>query len=119
MAKKVRYWAGRNFGYADIPQMDVGQVTELKNQPNDEKMVRLGLLRPVEGDTVQCGRCGAEFIDAGYLNRHGKARHDKIAEEPGNDELSRLRAVEMQDEFAEKHIPLNLDKTKASLAAGL
>lgn len=127
MAKQA-FWASRPFGYGEIPMLDVGQIIEIVpgEQRNDEKLIRLGLLREV-GPTkpAQCGKCGAKFIDEGYLNWHGRNRHDLSAVESGRREapesdaktaeaLGNLRALEAADEFAEKHIPLNLDKTKAS-----
>ena len=118
MAKAKKYWAARNFGYGDIETLDLGQVVELLGVRNDESLVRLGHFREVQPfeTPVQCGKCEGWFVNEGYLNRHGRGRHGRPT---GNPELSRLQALEEQDKFAEKNLPLNLDKTKASAAAGV
>jgi hypothetical protein len=131
--------------------LDVGQVIEIEpgQQPNDEKLIRLGLLRALSQKPVQCGKCGLLFADEGFLSRHGRAHHAMTYVDSGRSEarsklqimadraagvgldangerdvvdvdrvtaeqIGRLKALEVADEFAEKSIPLNLDKTKAS-----
>ena len=107
--------------------LDVGQVIEIEpgQSRNDEQLIRLELLREVEGKPVQCGKCGALFLNESYLSMHGKRQHTMSAvargreEDPNADlataeQLGNLRAFEAADEFAEKSIPLNLEKTKAS-----
>lgn len=124
---KKSFWAARPFGYGDVAMLDVGQVIEIEvgQQRNDEKLIRLGLLREVGSHPVQCGKCGAKFIDEGHLNRHGKNQHalslvdsgrreDPNADVKTAEELGRLKALEAADEFAGQNIPLNLEKTKAS-----
>ena len=129
---KRSFWAARPFGYGDkYPMLDVGQVIEVEvgQQRNDEKLIRLGLLREVTGKPVQCGKCGAFFLDQGHLDRHGRNHHVLSAVESGRREdpnadaataevLGRLRAQEAADEFAERNIPINLEKTRASQEAG-
>lgn len=126
---KRSFWAARPFGYGDkYPMLDVGQVIEIEpgQARNDEKLIRLGLLREV-GDSrpVQCGKCGGMFLDDSHLSRHGKRQHSMSAvasgrmEDPTADletaeKLGQLRAYEAADEYAETNIPLNLEKTKAS-----
>lgn len=110
--------------------LDVGQVIEIEpgRHRNDEKLIRLGLLRKAEGRSVPCGKCGAAFLNDGYLNQHGLRNHSMTALASGRQEapeadaetaeqLGRLRAFEAADEFAEANIPLNLEKTKASQEA--
>jgi hypothetical protein len=98
-------------------------------QRNDETLIRLGLLKEVDGKPVQCGKCGALFVSDGMLSRHGQRQHGASAVARGREEdphadlataeqLGNLRAFEAADEFAEKNIPLNLEKTKASQEAG-
>ncbi len=124
---KKSFWAARPFGYGDVAMLDVGQVIEIEvgQQRNDEKLIRLGLLREVGRQPVQCGKCGAKFIDEGHLNRHGKSQHAMSLADLGRKEdpnanlqtaeaLGRLKALEAQDSFAEQNVPLNLEKTKAS-----
>lgn len=129
---KKSFWAARPFGYGEqFPMLDVGQVIEIEvgQQRNDEKLIRLGLLREANEKPVPCGKCGAKFLNDGYLNQHGRRNHSMSAIDSGRQEaseadaetaeqLGRLRAFEAADEFAEKNIPLNLEKTKASLEAG-
>jgi len=111
--------------------LDVGQVIEIEpgQARNDEKLIRLGLLREASEKPVQCGKCGARFLNDGFLGQHGKRQHSMTAvaagrlEDPSADavtaeQLGTLRAYEAADEFAEKNIPLNLEKTKASQEAG-
>jgi len=127
---KKSFWAARPFGYGEYPMLDVGQVIEIEvgQQRNDEKLIRLGLLREVSDKPVQCGKCGLLFLDMGHLDRHGRNHHAMTAVESGRrenpeadavtaEQLGRLRALEAADEFAEKNIPINLEKTKASLEA--
>jgi hypothetical protein len=128
VAARKSFWASRPFGYAEHPMLDVGQVIEIEvgRQPNDEKLIRLGLLREVDQRPVQCGKCERHFLNDGYLNRHGKNHHgDAVAvgrrEMPDADmktaeALGQLRALEAADEFAEKNIPIDYSKTKASQA---
>ncbi len=127
-SKKV--WAARPFGYGDHPMLDVGEVItiEVGQQPNDEKLLRLGLFRDVDQKPVQCGKCERWFLNDGHLNRHGKNNHSASAVEVGRREmpdadlqtasaLGQLRAQEAADEFAEKSIPIDYSKTKASQEA--
>lgn len=150
MGSTKAYWASRPFGYTDrYPLLDVGQVimdVEVGSQRNDEKLLRLGLLREVTDKPVQCGKCGAWFAGESYRAMHGRRQHvdfvqsgrDEAAasfgpmlekeerfkvpgerERPGLDRataetVGRLKALEAADEFAEKNIPLHLDKTQAS-----
>ena len=128
MAKQA-FWAARVFGYGnEYPMLDVGQVIEIEvgSQRNDEKLIRLGLLRPVATERpITCGKCGAVFLNDGFLSQHGIRQHARTAEQSGRSEapdsdlqsaqqLGNLRALEAADEFAEKNIPLDLSKTKAS-----
>ena len=126
----MKVWASRPFGYGDrYPMLDPGQVIEAEPNQKLDQMLRLGLFKKAETKPVQCGKCGAEFVDDGYLNRHGRNNHDMTYVEAGRrespeadmstaEELGRLRALEAADEFAERNIPLNLEKTKASREGG-
>lgn len=126
-SRKQRFWAARPFGYGEHEMLDVGQIIEIVpgEQKNDEKLIRLGLLRESVTSGVGCGRCGAEFETEGFLNQHGHRKHDRSAAERGRAEapdadlktaeaLGELRALEAADEFATKSIELNLEQTKAS-----
>jgi hypothetical protein len=131
MAKKT-FWAARPFGYGEFPMLDVGQVIEVEvgQQRNDESLIRLGLFRELGGEKpVQCGKCGSKFLNERYLNQHGKGQHSMSAidlgrsETPDADartatEIERLRMLEAADEYAEKNVPLDLSKTKASKKLG-
>jgi len=106
MAKKC--WARRPFTYAG-QELDRGQITELVGARNDEKLVRLGYLAPVEGkaEIYQCAVCGAEFI--GYAEReyHGDKRHSDKVRTPEDE----IRMLEREEKLMEEVAPLNLDKT--------
>lgn len=124
---KKSFWASRPFGYGEYPMLDVGQVIEIEpgQQPNDEKLIRLGLFKPLEGKPVQCGKCGAMFCDSTFLNRHGNLQHAKSALERGREvspdadievakEIGNLRALEAADQFASSAVPLHLENSKAT-----
>jgi hypothetical protein len=73
-----RYWAKRTFGYGGSDK-DRGQVFKLSGAPNDRRLVDLGYVALLEPGTTTyaCGICGAEFLDMGLRDGHGKARHTK------------------------------------------
>lgn len=54
------------------------QVFSLRGEKNDEKLVRLGFVAIVSPHAVvvECGPCGAKFINEGALLQHGRRRHD-------------------------------------------
>lgn len=56
---------------------DVGQVMELVGGGNDDKLIRLGYIAevPKNAELVQCGQCGAEFIETQFRTMHGNKRH--------------------------------------------
>jgi hypothetical protein len=132
VAGKTSVWAARPFGYGeDHPMLDVGEVIQIEvgRERNDEKLLRLELLRKVESGQkpVQCGKCERHFLTEGYLNQHGRNHHSASAVAVGRREmpdadlktaeaLGQLRALEAADEFAEKNIPIDYSKTKASQA---
>jgi hypothetical protein len=71
------FWAKRTFGYGG-QQLDRGQVFKIKGLPNDALLWDLGYVVSVgEGaPTFPCRGCGAEFIDMGMRDGHGKTRHE-------------------------------------------
>lgn len=114
MAQGDKVWSKGNFGYGRFQMTDPGQVIVLEGMANDEKMTRLGHLREIPKGSrfSKCGPCGAEFITDGYLNNHGRLRHSGA-------EGERLEALEESSQKLSDAVPLNLDKTAASVAAGL
>lgn len=57
--------------------LDMHQVFEMKNETNDEALLRLKFAAPLppKSRLSECGRCGAKFTDEFGLNRHGRIRH--------------------------------------------
>jgi len=108
MATK-KYWAKRPFGYAGV-ELDRGQVFELVGARNDEKLIRLGYIAPVErkAETYRCAECGAEFIGLAERTHHGDKRHSGKALTPEEED----RMVEREERLMEELAPLNLDKAK-------
>lgn len=115
MAKRV--YARRPHQYGG-KELDRGQVIELSDLRNDEKLIRLGYLAEVPKNTTlkECGECGEKFVDEDCRNGHCKDRHDErfqdlSPEEEDEREIAREKKIEAV-------APLFLDKTKASREAG-
>ncbi|MGA9772355.1 MAG: hypothetical protein WBV94_25200 [Blastocatellia bacterium] len=109
-----KMWARRPIGY-NGRQLDRGQVFELENAPNDEKLVRLGYVAELPRDTkpVECGVCGGKFYDENMRAAHGKERHPDRFRELSDEELE--QEEDRRERLLEKVAPLNLEKTAASL----
>lgn len=107
-----RYIAKRPFGYGRIAMLDRGQVFELDNQPNDEKLIRLGYVNefPAGYETYTCAECGSEFVGTSERSAHGRERHVERDLTPQEEEERSDRQERMLAQVA----PLNLDKTIAS-----
>lgn len=73
------YRARRPFQYDE--QLDTDQVFRLKGGVNDERLVRLNFCDVVPDGirVVQCGKCGAKFVNDFALDMHGKKRHERKA----------------------------------------
>jgi hypothetical protein len=56
-----------------------GQVFHLKGHVNDPLLEGMDYVRPVKKGTVllECGECGATFLDESARERHGKHFHDQ------------------------------------------
>lgn len=56
-----------------------GQVFHLKGHVNDHLLEGMDYVRPVQKGTVlvECGDCGATFIEEAARERHGKHFHDQ------------------------------------------
>lgn len=108
----VRHWARRPFEYNGA-ELFRGQFFTLAGSRNDEKLIRLGYVVPVEdGDTgYECGKCGRVFIDLGSRDGHGKMAHRKRELTPEEED----REMDHQEKLLEQIAPLNLDKTAAKL----
>jgi len=102
MVKK--YWARRPFDYAG-KELDRGQIVELIGARNDEKLVRLGYVAPVErkAEIYQCAVCGAEFIGLAERTHHGDKRHSGKVLTPEEED----RQAEREERLMEELAPLN------------
>lgn len=77
-----RMWARWPMDYGfDNLTLDQGQVFELQNTPNDEKLIRLGYCAPLEksAETYRCAECGGEFTGVTERTQHGRKRHKQRA----------------------------------------
>lgn len=104
-------------GYGE-KQLDRGQIFELRNLANDEKLERLRYLDklPSDASPVECGVCGEHFLDSNMRGAHGDLRHaDRFA---GMNEQERMAEEErLADEMERRLVqsaPLALENTTAS-----
>jgi hypothetical protein len=103
------YVARRSFDYDSDLHLDRGQVFQLKNCLNDEKLIRIGYIKEMRGGRpVQCGVCGAQFAGDAELNSHGNFRHETKTEEEQD------RSFESRIDLENKIAPLYLDQTAAT-----
>jgi hypothetical protein len=93
------------FLYDGIP-LDVGQVLVLHQCPNDEQLVRMRYLVPLEGTPrlATCGPCGAEFVSEMYRDGHGRKRHSGRAEAPSGVPAGAGLAMEDRSSTAEDRL---------------
>lgn len=118
-----------NFAYLD-QQLDRGQIVELRNARNDEKLLRLGYIAAINDrkpTVLECGECGAKFLEDAARDAHGRRRHPHRARaadmgvggvyDPTTGEPSAFLDTEgdKEDRQRERDTPLYLDKTEASL----
>jgi len=111
MASK-KMWAKRPFGY-NRKELDRGQVFELEGAANDEKLVRLGYVAELSRDVrpVECGECGAKFVDESMRGGHGNKRHvDRFAKSEAELEAE----ADSEERRMNTLAPLDLEKTAAS-----
>ena len=108
----VRHWARRPFEYNGA-ELFRGQFFTLAGSRNDEKLLRLGYILPVdESETgYECGACGRLFIDLGSRDGHGKMAHRNRELTPREED----QQIDQQERLLETIAPLNLDKTAAKL----
>jgi hypothetical protein len=80
-----RYWCRwpSGFIYNGTP-LDQGQVFALGGCRNDEQLIRLRYIMPLEGTPrlATCGVCGAQFMDDARREGHGRKRHSGRPEAP-------------------------------------
>lgn len=112
MARKL-FWARRPLGYGGV-EYDRGQVLELGGLINDEKLVRLGYVAPLEerAKTYPCRECGKEFVEMPMRDAHGDKRHIAGPLDP----LEEDERAEREERMLSQAAPLYLDKTTASRA---
>lgn len=74
------YQALSSFKYDDQTGLMVrGQVFNLKGYRNDPLLEGMDYIRPVKRGTIllECGECGALFLDEQARGRHGQHFHDQ------------------------------------------
>lgn len=116
------------FGYCG-QMLDRGQIVELKDAVNDEKLLRLGYISEVKErnpSILECGECGAKFLQDAARLSHGRRHHphrermpDLAASgvvNPMTGEPNAYVDVEgdREEQKRERETPLYLDKTEAS-----
>lgn len=127
MALHVARWS--DFGYCG-QTLDRGQVVNMQGAANDEKLLRLGYITPVNEKNpklLECGVCGARFLDDAARSAHGRRRHPERARrqasitpspvvDPGTGEPSSYIDTEGDREEKQnmEQSPLYLDKTEAN-----
>jgi hypothetical protein len=65
-----------DMGYGQL-RVEPGMVFTLQGFANDQRLLDIGYLQPVEDATplIECPRCGAQFVGAIMLQRHARRRH--------------------------------------------
>lgn len=111
-AQAQRYVANRPFGYDAGLDLDRGQVFELRNLRNDERLVRLNYCAELPKGIAPavCGQCGAEFIGDAERAAHGSERHRSRALSPADEDAR----FERQEKILQEVAPLKLENTAAS-----
>src|SRR5213595_361959 len=93
-------------------KLDRGQLFEMRGLVNDDKLVRLEYVYVVDKKTsiLQCGVCGAEFIDLTTQNEQGNRSHRNRFMTPDEED----RQFDQQENMLNEVAPLNLENTSAS-----
>ena len=102
------YSVARPFQYGpEGAWLDVGQVTALRGQPNDELMKRTAFFREFDGrkKPYECGKCGGKFIDMNSLNAHGQLRHEGLSA------MQLAAGIAAAAASATAEYPLNMENT--------
>ena len=116
-----------NFGYNGQP-VDRGQIIDLVGLPNDEKLIRLGYIvetKEKSPTVLECGECGALFLEDAARNSHGRRRHPHrerlpsmapISVHPVTGEPSGFVDTDgdREENQRERDTPLYLENTEAS-----
>lgn len=77
------FFAKRTFGYgvrgSTERMLDRGQVFKLEQLANDRLLLDLGYAAQMQKGAIAypCRICGAEFVDMGLRDGHGKDRHEE------------------------------------------
>ena len=103
MARKV--WATRPYQY-NGQQLDRGQVFEMANARNDERLELLGYLKPLEKGTQlhTCAECGAEFTGIQERTAHGRKRHPERPLTPEEED----RLLEREEQYLDQVAPVGI-----------
>lgn len=74
--------AQRPFGYGIHTALEPGQVFDLENLANDQKLIDLGYMQalPEGAKTLPCPTCPAQFVDASRLDVHRFKNHGEVSE---------------------------------------
>lgn len=108
------YAATRMFDYGppNTPgeTLDPGQIVELGGWLNDDKLIRLNLVKKIDGRSkpCQCGKCGKQFAAEFFLSGHGNKRHRGLTAK------EQLDVSIAEDKKMDTVMPLHLDKTAAT-----
>lgn len=99
--------------YDDGMSLDPGQLFDIREHCNNERLLRLGYIEAFTGgESYQCSECGAQFTSIQLRSEHGDRRHRVRYEfDPDTEDES----VERDMRLANARSPLYLDKTLASL----
>lgn len=122
----ARYWVNWPFesnGYS----YERGEAIRLVGAVNDEKLVRIGYVKPLSGEPrYECGACGKKFIEEKMRDGHGRKFHRNRFADPAVDVggplgLDGTPNVLVDKEFDNEErrlmatASLNWDRTAASL----
>lgn len=91
------YQALYEFGYdEETPNLDRGQVFRMHGHVNDQKLIDLRYVVPVKPKTevVECGECGALFLDDHARTVHGDKWHSFTCECGWQAKPSQMSAAE-------------------------
>lgn len=67
-----------------------GEVFQLRNMPNDEKLLEHRYVREAEKDELkslhECGQCGSKFVMPGFVTKHAEYAHPDRPRTPEEEE---------------------------------
>lgn len=107
------YVVRQPFDYAG-QSLDRGQLMHMGGHLNDERLIRLGFVRPIEKDDerYECGHCSAVFVGLRERTAHGDKRHAPRPYPLTPEQEDQL--AENEDRMLDKVAPLYLDKAQGA-----